>query len=93
VPFTALGLAGLFRNKTTIGWCTGITLVILLRFICHFISGIVIWGQFAEGMAPAAYSLIYNAQYMIPELTLTMIGAITLLKTPHVRKLFSPEAA
>ena len=68
----------------------GIAFVITIRFICHFISGIVIWGQWADDMAPVVYSLIYNAQYMVPELALTMIGAITLLKTPHVRRLFSP---
>jgi len=90
VPFTLLGLAGLFRNKTAKGWCVGIALVIVIRFLCHFVSGIVIWGQWAEDMTPIVYSLIYNAQYMVPELALTMIGAIALLKTPHVRRLFSP---
>ncbi|MCL2634586.1 MAG: energy-coupled thiamine transporter ThiT [Oscillospiraceae bacterium] len=90
IPFTLLGLAGLFRYKTTTGWCAGIALVIFARFLCHLVSGIVIWGQWAEDMTPFMYSLGYNAWYMLPELILTMTGAVVLLKAPHVRKIFTP---
>ena len=46
--FTVLGLAGLFRNKKLIGWISGITLSAVLRFLLHFISGIVIWHSYGE---------------------------------------------
>jgi thiamine transporter len=73
------------------GWCAGVVLVMILRFAGHFASGIIIFGQWApEGWNVAYYSLAYNGTYMLPELAFTLVGAILLLKTPHVRKLFSP---
>jgi len=36
-----------------------------LRFICHFVSGIIIWGVYApKGQPIWLYSLIYNGTYM-----------------------------
>ncbi|MCL2070689.1 MAG: energy-coupled thiamine transporter ThiT [Oscillospiraceae bacterium] len=91
IPFTGLGLAGVFRYKKLPGWCAGIAVVMVLRFAGHFTSGIIIFGQWApEDWNVALYSLVYNGAYMLPELIFTMLGAIFLLKTPHVRTLFSP---
>lgn len=89
--YTGLGLAGLFRKKMLPGWCAGTILVMALRFFSHFVSGIIIFGQWApEGWNVAIYSIAYNGAYMLPELVFTMIGMVVLLKTPHVRKMFSP---
>jgi len=90
VPFTALCLAGFFKNKSTKGWCVGIALAVAVRFLCHFVSGIVIWGQWAEDMTPVMYSLMYNGTYMLPEFIFTLAGAMVLLKSPHVSKIFTP---
>lgn len=58
LPFTALGIAGFFKNKKTIG----ISIAVLVRFICHFISGVAFFGSYApEGMSPIIYSTIVNA--------------------------------
>ena len=43
VAFSVLGVAGLFRKKGLPGWICGISLAVVLRFFCHFLSGIVIW--------------------------------------------------
>ena len=43
LAFGALGLAGAFRSRPVIGVGVGI----LGRFICHFVSGIVFFGQYA----------------------------------------------
>lgn len=57
LPFMALGLAGLFKEKKWLGVCVAV----FVRFICHFISGVAFFGSFApEGMSPAHYSLIIN---------------------------------
>lgn len=57
LPFTALGIAGFFRHKKALG----VSLAVLVRFICHFISGVVFFGSFApDGMSPVVYSLIVN---------------------------------
>ncbi len=84
VAFGCLGLGGIFKGKLgkqsaelVLG---GIT-VCIIRFICHFISGITIWtGYCPEGMAIAAYSFIYNGSYMAIELVLTVIGLIAVGK-------------
>ena len=90
VPFTGLGFAGIFRKKLgNIGILVGIALVIFLRFVCHYITGVVIWGQWAEGMSPYLYSLIYNGQYMLPECIITCVGAGILIKIPQIRKLLA----
>ncbi len=88
VPFTVLGFAGIFRKRLgNIGIIAGIALVICVRFVCHYVTGVVIWGQWAEGMSPYLYSLIYNGQYMLPECIFTCIGAGILIKIPQIKKL------
>ena len=45
-----------------------------LRYVCHIISGILIWGFYAdEGQTVLAYSLIYNGSYMIPEIIISTV--------------------
>ncbi|WP_026889684.1 energy-coupled thiamine transporter ThiT [Clostridium beijerinckii] len=57
LPFTALGLAGFFKQKKLVG----VSIAVLVRFLCHLISGIVFFGSFApEGMSPVVYSLLVN---------------------------------
>ncbi len=93
VPFTALGFAGAFRKIKTdrlpmIGAYIGVVVTIIIRFICHFITGFSIWGQWApEGMSKYYYSLVYNGTYLLPELGITLVVAIILLQVPQMRKL------
>ncbi len=88
VPYTLLGFAGIFRSRLgNTGIIVGIAFVTVLRFCCHFITGVAIWGQWAEGMSPYIYSLIYNGQYMLPECIFTCIGAGVLLKVPAMKKM------
>ena len=49
VAFSALGLSGLFRGKK-FGLLIAAPLCLTIRFASHFVSGIVVWGVFAEGM-------------------------------------------
>lgn len=90
VPFTCLGLCAVGKGKFgDLGLYIGIAGVCILRFICHFTTGIVIWGQWAEGMSKQIYSLLYNGQYMLPEMLLTLIAAIILLNAKPIRKLLN----
>ena len=90
LAFTVLGLAGLFRKKGVTGWICGIALAILLRFVMHFLSGVVIWKSFGQLWGDfftentVLYSLLYNGAYMLPEMIFTIIGAVALLKMPKV---------
>ena len=72
VAYTVLGLGKTFsafiKNKTA-KLITGTFVVVFLRFVCHFLSGILIWNVYApEGQSAFLYSLIYNGSYMGIEL-------------------------
>ena len=57
LPFMALGLAGMFKEKRLLGTA----IAVFVRFMCHFISGVAFFGSFApEGLSPVVYSLLVN---------------------------------
>lgn len=92
IAFGALGLSSMFKNKisnpvTSIALGAGV--VSFIRFICHFISGVTIWGDYTDGaQAVWKYSLTYNAGYMVPEAIITIIGCVVLAS---IFDLSSPE--
>jgi len=80
VAFGSLGLAGIFSNKldngkknNIIGVVAGVLLGIGIRFLCHFIAGIVFFSEYAGDQHPWLYSLIYQASYLVPEFIITTI--------------------
>ena len=88
VPFTVLGFCAPGKKQFgEIGIYVGIAGVCIARFLCHFATGVVIWGQWAEGMSKGLYSLLYNGQYMLPEMILTLVAAVILLRAKPIRKL------
>ncbi len=82
---TAVLIAAPFKHKL-LGVGVATAAVCFGRFLCSFLSGILLWSSYqsyyewAEGMPVWLYSLIYNGSYMLPELLLTTIGAIVLCK-------------
>ena len=95
LAFSVLGVAGIFSKKGNKGICFGIVLALALRFICHLISGCVIFKEleqfeiFGEIFVnrPFLYSLGYNGFYMLPEIVITVIGAVILLNLPQTKKI------
>ncbi len=95
VAFGSLGLGGVFRGSIknqALSMAAGGALVSVIRFICHFISGATIWGGYAEDTPVLVYSLTYNGSYMLPELIMTVIGALILgslldFRAPRLRAL------
>lgn len=93
LAYSVIGVAGIFRTKGIAGWICGTALAVVLRFVMHFISGVVIWGSYGalwEGFETNnsyLYSFLYNGAYMLPELVFTIIGAVILLKAPQTRKI------
>ncbi len=95
IPFTLAGLAGTFKklnfskkentNTVTIT-VIGVVTVMLVRYLCHIISGVAVWYSldlvwYAEEpehivfkYGAWAFSAIYNATFMIPETIITAIG-------------------
>lgn len=86
VAYTVIGLSGAF-GKSRAAVATGITVTFVLRFLCHYISGAWIWGEWMPekfmGMTmttPWIYSALYNGWYMLAELVITMIVAMLIYK-------------
>lgn len=98
LAFTLLGLADLFAKpfaNRTVGVAVGTACVCVIRFLCSFLSGMLLWGSYqssyewAQGMPVWLYSLIYNGNYMLPETVLTVICAVILYKAAP--KFFSSQ--
>jgi len=70
LPFMAVGLAGFFKNKKLLGT----TLGMFIRFIFHFISGVLFFGEFApKGWSPILYSFIVNGSVVLGNLLVILI--------------------
>lgn len=86
IAFGLLGLAGLFRSSIKgvfMGTCIGLT----GRFVCHVISGVIVWTSYApEGMNPLFYSIVYNGSYLLPELIITLV-IVGILYKPLINNL------
>lgn len=109
VAFMVLGLSGMFKNRLknqTTSFVLGIIVAVLLRLLCHFASGWILWGSYAQGFfeglsnsfsnfmlatfdgqwLACMYSIVYNGAYMIPELVITVLGALALLSVKPLRE-------
>ena len=92
-PFTILGRAGIFKNmklfgKKELGAYLGIGGTVLLRFLSHFITGVVIWGQWApEGMGKFLYSFLYNGGFLSLDFVICLVCAVLLMRSSEIRRL------
>ncbi len=95
IPFTALGLAGIFKDikltkNTEISSYLGFILAVAIRFVCHFITGAAIWGQWApQGMGKFIYSLSYNGAYLGVDLALCLAVAMIMLRHKEIRRILN----
>ena len=51
LAFTVLGLGGIFKGKVKSdvkAIFLGALLATFLRYVCHFFSGVILWGSYAE---------------------------------------------
>ena len=92
LAFTVTGLsalpAGLFGERRLAGYAFGGFVVCLLRFLCSFLSGVILWGSHApEGMGVWLYSFLYNGGYMIPNAVLTALCTYLLCRAVDPRTL------
>ena len=86
LAYSVLGLSGLFKGKQY-GLLFAIPICLILRFLSHFVSGIIVWNMYAGDMPVWLYSLTYNGSYMGPELVLTMaVGAVLCTTAPMLFK-------
>lgn len=92
VPFGILGLSAFAKptegkRLSIIKASITFGVLVAIRFICHYITGVAIWGQWApDGMGKYLYSLIYNGQYMLPELIITIVISVLLMSSSQIEK-------
>ena len=84
VAYGMMGLASIFgapiKNRDA-GVAVGTAVSGLLRYLCSFLSGVILWGEYApEDMPVWLYSLTYNGSYMIPEIILTVVAAVLVMR-------------
>ena len=88
IAYTVIGLAAMFGSSRP-GIIGGVVVTMGIRFLCHFLSGWMIWDALFPnelGMTSAVYSLWYNGSYMLPEILITAVLACILV--PWVQKTF-----
>lgn len=78
VAYGVIGIAGFFRdeNMSSKQIILASVTVLLLRFVCHFITGAFVWDALWPnefGLSPIVYSLAYNGIYMLPEIVITSL--------------------
>jgi len=86
ITFTILGLSGLFRKaikNQPIALGVGTSIAFALRFINHFLVGMVVYAPLfnEEAISNAMFSFLYNITYLAPELLVTLIGATAVILT------------
>ena len=97
LPFTVLGLAGIFKNlkvfkNKEIAVYVGIVSVVAVRFLSHFITGVAIWGQWApEGMGKFLYSFLYNGSFLSVDFAICLVLTVLMLRKSEIRKLVNLE--
>lgn len=78
LAFAALGIAGAFNGlfkKQVPAMLSGTLLASCVRYVLHVIAGATVWAEISiPTEAALAYSLAYNATYMLPETIVLLLG-------------------
>ena len=91
--FTVLAVSGIFGKTSLVRIIGGISLSVALRFVLHVFSGVFVFasaGEIWEGLSienPWLYSMLYNALFLVPELAMTLVGAVVMFEIHGVRKI------
>ena len=86
IAFSVVGLSSMFNGvikNRLVSLEVGIIFTFLVRLLCHFLSGVLIWEVLWPnelGWAAPVWSIAYNASYMIPEIIITGVVAGLLFK-------------
>ncbi len=88
IVYTLAKGRGAEGRKLAVWMYMGVVIAVTLRFACHFVSGVAIWGQWApEGMTAALYSVLYNGGFLLPELIILLLVQFALCRSGAIRRL------
>ena len=83
IAFSVLCVCGFFTVKKTtlVRVILGTLTAGMLRYLSHFISGCLFFGEWAgEGFSPFTWAIVYNGAYMIPDIAICIVVMIALYK-------------
>lgn len=80
LPYMALAIAATVPGRIYLGAALAFT----MRFLCHYISGVVFFGSYAPpDTSPYLYSLVFNATYLVPEAVICLL-LLRILPVPRL---------
>ena len=99
LPFAVLGLAGILATKVNTTTETKRMIYLWIataiassfRLLCHVISGVVFFSEYAGAQNPWIYSLVYNAPYVIASYIISTI-VLTILYQRYSTHLILKES-
>jgi len=77
IAYSVLGLSGFFKGRKY-GLIFAVPMCLILRFLCHFLSGIIVWNIYAGDQPVWLYSLVYNGSYIGVEMIITLAISVVL---------------
>lgn len=86
LPSMLLGMSGLFGSETKGKIFIGCIVAVLFRLASHVLSGCVYFAEYANGMNPLLYSILYNGSSAGVEGLLSSI-VITVMPIERIRKM------
>lgn len=90
--FMMLGLAGLFKslpvlkNNVILKFLLGSILAAILRYFCHVITGIIVFGSYAaEGFNAVSWGFVYNL-FVFADAAIALVLGVLMLSVKSFRK-------
>ena len=87
IAFSVLGLVSFIKSDKPITIAIATAVVLAIRFLCHFLSGVIIFDIWCEWDNVWLYSLCYNGSFMLPELIFTVVGVAIIFSLSEIKKL------
>lgn len=97
LAYASLGIAGPVARKFKngfVGVVCGTLATGALRLLWSFLSGIVLWREYAPAGEPVwLYSIKYNSSWLLPDLALALFAVVLLSQVKPLAMLPQPEKA
>ena len=75
--YAVLGIISLFGAKKTYArFVLGAVAAVFVRFLLHFLSGIILFSTWATFDPPALYSLVYNGQFLAVDFGIALAASL-----------------
>lgn len=87
LAFSVLGLSSLVKSQKPFIIALSTAIVLSIRFLCHLLSGVIIFDIWCEWDSVWLYSLCYNGSFMLPELIFTCLAVLVIFSLPSIKAL------